>query len=571
MTQQYITWAIWAVAIAVAMYGAFMRRNNWLILAMMAVLVAVSVYWIVPPSTKTRLGLDLQGGLQVVYQAKTSDGKAPTQAQLDQAVSILDRRVNGLGVTESQIQKQGTDQISVALPGITNAEQALKVIGKTAQLQFFKDDPTSRLVGPVETKEAALKELKRQGATQAELDQLSAESNSDKYALVVQPASEVDGTPEAWYVYALPPAMTGETVKSANAGFGQDGKPQVTMDFTPEGSKKFQEITRELYRTGLLKQTPQTFAIVLDNVMESDPMIDYTDPTLRDGISGGSAVISGGNMTVGESKDLALVLNTGALPVKLDTAYQQEVSATLGKDSLNEGLIAGAIGLGIVLLYMLLYYRFLGLVADLALIVYAILLWGLFNLIPVTLTLPGIAGMILTIGVAADANVVIFERIKEEVRRGKTVRSAVNSGYTRGFKTILDANVLTMLTALVLFLFATAGPKGFAFTLIVGVIVSMLTAVLFTRAMLGVLAGFAFFNKPSFMGVKAGQVDIETAMMGDSRTAASRKRRGATGEAAPAPTTEPAAEGASASTSTAGRQGGSRSTSTSNRKRKKRR
>ena len=223
--------------------------------------------------------------------------------------------------------------------------------------------------------------------------------------------------------------MTGAAVKSANAGFdSQDGKPQVSIDFTSDGSQKFQEITRELYRTGLLKQTPQTFAIVLDNVMESDPMIDYTDPTLRDGISGGAAIISGGNMTVGESKDLALVLNTGALPVKLETAYQQEVSATLGKDSLNQGLVAGLIGLGLVLLYMLLYYRFLGLVADLALIVYAILLWGLFNLIPVTLTLPGIAGMILTIGVAADANVVIFERIKEEVRRGKTVRSAVNSG-----------------------------------------------------------------------------------------------------------------------------------------------
>ncbi len=569
MTQQYITWGIWVAAIAVAMYGAFARRNNWLILTMMAVLVAVSVYWIVPPSTKTRLGLDLQGGLQIVYQAKTSDGKAPTQSQLDLAVSILDKRVNGLGVTESQIQKQGTDQISVALPGITNSEQALKVIGKTAQLQFFKDDPSSRLVGPVATKEAALKELKRQGATKAEIDMLTTEGNSDKYALVVQPASEVDGTAEAWYVYKLPPAMTGAAVKSANAGFGQDGKPQVTMDFTSEGSQKFQEITRELYRTGLLKQTPQTFAIVLDNVMESDPMIDYTDPTLRDGISGGAAIISGGNMTVGESKDLALVLNTGALPVKLETAYQQEVSATLGKDSLNEGLVAGLIGLGLVLLYMLLYYRFLGLVADLALIVYAILLWGLFNLIPVTLTLPGIAGMILTIGVAADANVVIFERIKEEVRRGKTVRSAVNSGYTRGFKTILDANVLTMLTALVLFLFATAGPKGFAFTLIVGVIVSMLTAVLFTRAMLGVLAGFAFFNKPSLMGVKAGQVDIETAMMGDSRITASRRRRGAAGEAAPAPATESAS--ASSSAAAAPRGQGGRRTSTPNRKRKKRR
>ena len=167
--------------------------------------------------------------------------------------------------------------------------------------------------------------------------------------------------------------------------------------------------------------------------MASDPYIDYNDPSLRDGISGG-AVISGGNMTVQDAKDLALVLNIGALPVRLGVAEQRQVSATLGKDSLRQGLIAGIIGLGIVLVYMLFYYRFLGLVADLALIVYGILLWGLFNAIPVTLTLPGIAGMILTIGVAADANVVIFERIKEEVRHGKTVRSAVNSGYARGFR-----------------------------------------------------------------------------------------------------------------------------------------
>ena len=379
-------------------------------------------------------------------------------------------------------------------------------------------------MGPVSTKEAALKELGTQGVSKAELEQLRTEGTSDDYALVQSPADTVNDVPEAWYVYKLPPALTGEAIKSARAGFDQAGKPNVSIDFTSEGSQQFQDVTRELYRTGLLKQTPQTFAIVLDNVMSSDPMIDYTKADLRDGISGG-AEISGGSMTVQESKDLAFVLNTGALPVKLETAYQQEVSATLGKDSLNQGLIAGLIGLGIVLLYMLLYYRFLGLVADLALIVYAILLWGLFNLIPVTLTLPGIAGMILTIGVAADANVVIFERIKEEVRRGKTVRSAVNSGYARGFKTILDANVLTILTAAGAVPVRHGRPKGFAFTLIIGVVVSMLTAVLFTRAMLGVLAGFAFFNKPSFMGVKAGQIDIETAVMGDTRAAASRKRR----------------------------------------------
>ena len=176
-------------------------------------------------------------------------------------------------------------------------------------------------------------------------------------------------------------------------------------------------------------------------------MIDYTDPDLRDGISGG-AEISGGNMTVQESKDLAFVLNTGALPVKLEPAYQQQVSATLGKDSLQPGASSPASSASASCSSTCWSTTASsGLVADLALIVYGILLWGLFNAIPVTLTLPGIAGMILTIGVAADANVVIFERIKEEVRHGKTVRTAVNSGYARGFKTILDANILTMLTA----------------------------------------------------------------------------------------------------------------------------
>ena len=548
------------------------KHRNLIILLVMAALVAVSLYYIIPPSVKTRLGLDLQGGLEVVYTAKTADGKAPSTAELDQTLAILDRRVNGLGVTESTIQTQGTDQISVSLPGIKDAQQALDLIGKTAQLEFYKDDPQSRPVGPVGTKEEALKELKREGVSQAEIDQLSAENNTADFALVQQQADPTTDQPEQWFVYKRPPALTGEAISGATASFsGQTNKPNVLIDFTGEGSKTFQEITRELFRTGLLKNSPQTFAIVLDNVMESDPMIDFTDPGLRDGISGG-AEISGGNMTIQESKDLAFVLKTGALPVKLEPTYQQQVSATLGKDSLDQALIAGLVGLALVLVYMLVYYRFLGLVADLALIVYGILLWGLFNAIPVTLTLPGIAGMILTIGVAADANVVIFERIKEEVSHGKTVRSAVNSGYALGFKTILDANILTMLTALVLFFFATAQPKGFAVTLILGVLVSMLTAVLFTRAMLGVLAGFAFFNRPSLMGVSAGQIERGVAAQAESSAAASRRRRASTADGVGAP----AAAGASAATDSGSPSAGSRApsngrSSTSSRKRKKRR
>jgi preprotein translocase subunit SecD len=481
------------------------KHRNPLILLFMAALVAVSLYFIIPPSVKTHLGLDLQGGLEVVYTARTAEGAPPSQEQLDQTIAILDRRVNGLGVTESAIQKQGSDQIAVALPGIQDPQQALEIIGKTAQLEFYKDDPQSRPVGPTESKEAALEELRRQGATQAEVDQLSAEGTTADHALVQTKEDPTGEQPVLWYVYRRPPAMTGDAVSSARAGFGQDQRPNVSIEFTDEGSKRFQEITRELYRTGLLKNEPQTFAIVLDNQLESGPMIDYTKPELRDGIAGG-AEISGGNMTVQESKDLAFVLNTGALPVKLEPAYQQQVSATLGRDSLDQALVAGMAGLGLVLLYMLLYYRLLGLVADLALIVYGILLWGLFNAIPVTLTLPGIAGMILTIGVAADANVVIFERIKEEVRLGKTVRSAVSTGYARGFKTILDANALLVLTAAILFIFATSSPKGFALTLILGVLVSMLTAVLFTRALLALLARFEFFSRPAFMGLRASQI-----------------------------------------------------------------
>jgi preprotein translocase subunit SecD len=526
----------------------------------MAALVAASLYYIIPPSEKTRLGLDLQGGLEVVYTAKTADGKPPTKTQMDQTVGILDRRVNGLGVTESQIQTQGADQVSIALPGVTDTDQALAVIGKTAQLEFFRDDAESRPVGPVESKEAALAELKKQGASAAEVEQLGEEGTTEDYSLVVQEADEANDVPEQWYVYSRPPAMTGEAIKSARAGFDDAGRPNVVMDFTGEGSKTFQEITRDLYREGLLKSEPQTFAIVLDNVMESDPMIDYTDPQLRNGIEGG-AEISGGNMTVQESKDLAFVLNTGALPVKLETAYEQQVSATLGKDSLDQALVASLAGLGLVLIYMLVFYRFLGLVADLALVVYGILLWGLFDIIPVTLTLPGVAGLILTIGVAADANVVIFERIKEEVGLGKTVRSAVNSGYALGFKTILDANILTLLTALVLFIFATAQPKGFAVTLILGVIVSMFTAVLFTRAILGVLAGFAFFNRPSLMGVKPSHIQ-------QAKAERAKAARGTPGRR-PAAATAEAGAGADAEAAAVPRPAGPRRRSTG--KRKKRR
>lgn len=507
--------------------GTVRRYRNWIILAVVAALVVVSVYFIYPPGENTKLGLDLQGGVEVVYRAKTADGKAPTQAQIGQTIGIIDHRINGLGVSESQVQQQGSDQISVALPGIADPDEALKVIGKTAQLEFFEDYDNVRLVAGAASREAALKEAARAGVPKADIKELRAGAdNTDKYALVVAPPgrSSLGNETEVWFLYKRPPAMTGAAIDSAKQSFDQNGRPNVEFTLTDEGAKKFQEITAKLYDEGLFSGVSQTFAIVLDNVMASDPRIDHTDPDLADGIGGGRAEITG-DFTVQEAKDLALVLNTGALPVTLDVAYQQQVSATLGKDSLRAALIAALAGLGLVLIFMLVFYRFLGFVADIALLVYGIYLWGLYCAIPVTLTLPGVAGAILTIGMAADANVVVFERIKEEVRRGKTVRSAVSSGFTRGFLTILDANVLTMLTAAVLFFFATAGVKGFALTLIIGTIVSMFTAVLAIQALLGVLAEFRFFRNPAFMGLTSAQIAEGVAEETGGRAGAQRARR----------------------------------------------
>jgi SecD/SecF fusion protein len=302
------------------------------------------------------------------------------------------------------------------------------------------------------------------------------------------------------------PQMTGEDLKlnGTRADIDpQTSSPEVLMSFTKEGSKKFQKITKDEYLRGNILNTPQHFAIVLDNEIKSWPQIDPNDRALSNGISGGGRITGIDSLT--EAKQIALVLQTGALPVKFVTAEQTQVSATLGKDSLQQAKRAAIVGLLIVALFLLLLYRFLGLVAVIGLAIYAAFLWAAILILNVTLTLPGFAGLILTIGVAADANVVVFERIKEEVRAGKSVRAAIAAGYSKGFRTILDANVVTCITALILFAVATAGVKGFALMLLIGTVISLLTAVAATRAMLGLLAGFRWFSNPRFMGAHGQQ------------------------------------------------------------------
>ena len=285
-----------------------------------------------------------------------------------------------------------------------------------------------------------------------------------------------------------------------------DGGPVVLMQFTSKGNKEFYKVTKNEGARGQIRKQSQHFAIVLDNEIRSWPQIQFDDPTVNGGINptGTGAQITGiGSLK--EAQDLALVLQTGALPVKFVPLERTDVSATLGKDSLRQAWLAAIGGLIAVALFLLILYRFLGLVAVIGLAIYGAFMYAAILLFGVTLTLPGFAGLILTIGVAADANVVVFERIKEEVRAGKSMRAAIAAGYAKGFHTIIDANVVTAITALILFAVATAGVKGFALMLLIGTVVSLITAVAATRAMLGLLAGFRWFDNPSFMGAHHSQ------------------------------------------------------------------
>jgi SecD/SecF fusion protein len=304
------------------------------------------------------------------------------------------------------------------------------------------------------------------------------------------------------------PQMTGKDLKLS--GTQQDfdpstGEPIVTMQFTKHGDTVFHDITRSEAQRGQTLGVTQSFAIVLDNQIYSFPTISYSQyPDGIDPTAGGAEIT--GMSSLSEAKSLALVLQTGALPVKFVTIERTDVSATLGKDSLKQARDAAIGGLILVVLFLLLLYRFLGLVAVIGLGIYSVFMYGAILLFGVTLTLPGFAGLILTIGVAADANVVVFERIKEEVRAGKSVRAAIAAGYAKGFHTIVDANVVTCITALVLFGFATADVKGFALMLLIGTVISLITAVAATRALLGLLAGFRWFSDPRFMGATATEI-----------------------------------------------------------------
>jgi len=538
------------------------RRTSILVVGLLvAALLGVTLMAVPgsPLSKEPTLGLDLQGGLEVTLQAVPPPDRELTEDDLNRSVDIMRNRVDKLGVTEPEIRTQGDDQIVIQLPGVKDPAAAAEIIGTTAQLElydletslvspsisidgfpvehsslydllarvqsratgdsdaYYVVNPTTKRVvrGPFNSQPDALRASNGklpEGRELFKVPQAMVVITCGEGAVVCPGGPQGGGvSPEitSYYLFEYDPPevpqMTGEDLKldGTRADFdtspGGGNQPIVTMEFTGRGADKFEQITREEWTRGNVRNAPQHFAIVLDREIKTFPQIDYTDSSLAGGIGGGRAQIQGLE-SFDEAQDIAIVLQTGALPVKFETLDRTDISATLGKDSLEEAWRAAIGGLVLVGLFLLLFYRFLGLVAVAGLAVYAAFLYATILVFNVTLTLPGFAGLVLTFGVAADANIVIFERIKEEVRAGRSMRASITQGYRKGFATIVDANIVTAITAAVLFVVATASVRGFALMLLIGTALSLLTAVLATRAILVLLAGFGWIDNPRLMG-----------------------------------------------------------------------
>ncbi|HEX5853823.1 MAG TPA: protein translocase subunit SecD [Solirubrobacteraceae bacterium] len=587
------------------------RRRNLFVLLTVVLLIAGSAAAIL--TKKTRLGLDLKGGVELVYEGKpTAQSKVDT-ASLERAIEIMRKRVDQLGVAQPEIQRSGEREIDVALPEVSNATRAQEQVGKTAQLQFYDWEPNvigpngkpapsepsvtggqaaaSSITGLLEYKAVQLAakrapELRAtdttwaKGCTPAQtngciygswylLDTAHEkmlcssgkpicppqETEQNLYAdgykppkdakpkavrvnpgtVVVQsqPAqSEKTGkvtnqSPNSWYVLRDEPVLSGADVTNPAQGFdeggGGSGQPNVTFGFSKHGKSVFERVTKEISHRGQDAQLPgvskeaaqQHFAVVLDGQVITAPSIDYTK--YPEGIDAATGSQISGGFTITSAQNLAGELQSGALPIKLALISRSQVSATLGKQALNEGLVAGLIGFVIVCVFLLLFYRVLGAIAIGGLLIYGIYFFALIKLIPVTLTLPGIAGLILTIGIAADANIVIFERVKEEIRGGRSVISGIATGYKRGFAAIVDANVVTFMTAFILFALATAEVKGFALTLGIGTMLTLFTAVLATQAALGTMSRSKFVTHPAALGAKQRGRGWTLDFMGASR------------------------------------------------------
>lgn len=475
-------------------------------------LIALAAAWIVWPhgsridlskvhinfkkSFSTHLGLDLQGGSHLVYQADFKDVADADKADALNAVrDTIERRVNGFGVSEPLVQVQGKDQIVVELPGITDINKAIDQIGQTPLLEF------------------------------------RTQSDSSSSEAQVGPDGKVNIDPLAASGWQ-PTGLSGKQLKKATADIQSAGKGSISnevvvrLQFDDEGTKLFSDLTTA--------NVGKQIAIFLDGKILSAP-------TVQTAITNGEAVITG-NFTADTAKELATRLNSGALPVPIKLISQQNVGATLGQESINKSIIAGLIGMLLIIIFMIANYRFPGVLAVLALVIYillsvavfkigisitAVILVGVFFLLgltvsrwfgllaaisyiilifangvsPVTLTLAGIAGFILSIGMAVDANILIFERLKEEIRAGKDINKAIDDGFARAWLSIRDSNVSSLITTLILYMFGTPSIKGFAVTLAIGILISMFTAITITRTFLKLFVTGKVMSHPWLFGV----------------------------------------------------------------------
>lgn len=389
--------------------------------------LSVGIYDIGKIGDHVNYGLDLTGGVNVVLQAEATDDSGITSEKMDSTVAAIKKRVDSMGVSEAQVSKQGEDRIRVSIPSVQDQQQALDMIGKTAQLEFVGPDGEVILTGKDVVDSKAVQQKSSSGLEEA----------------------------------------------------------VVTLKFNEEGTQLFADATQ--------KYLNQQISIKLDEEVISSPKVNVA-------ITNGEAVIEG-MADMEEAGNLAELIRGGALPVKLSPIEVTTIGPTLGQDSLNQSLIAGAIGIAAVLLFMLVMYRGLGFIADLALIIYIMLDLILMVFANVTLTLPGIAGIILSVGMAVDANVIIFERIKDESRSGKSINAAIDAGFKRAMGTIIDSNVTTLIAGFVLFFMGSGSVQGFAVTLILGIFVSLLTAVVITKHLTKLVIGTHLFGSGKFYGI----------------------------------------------------------------------
>ena len=412
------------------------RKNNKLIFFILIAIIAftsfVTVYGlnlgsykVEPVAGTVKLGLDIKGGVVVVYEAQTDETGTDLLKTMNQTKSVMGKRIDEFGLTEPNITIQGDNRIRIELPGVKDTQEALEIIGQTAQLDFLR---------------------------------VTYDANSDKNTYVVADMHKED--------FNYEPVITGNDVKDSFLSKDEYGKPAVAIELNDSGTRAFYEATK----------IGGQIAILLDGKVISAPSANNPIPD-------GNAIITG-SFTLEEASQLAALIRGGALPVEMKEIQTSVIGPTLGLDSMTKSVDAAKVGMLLIVIFLIAYYKLPGLIASVSLMFYASIIMVIMSAFGATLTLPGIAGLVLSVGMAVDANVIIFERLKEELRNGKTVRSSINFGFQRAMRTILDANITTLIAGVVLFNFGQGPIKGFAVTLMIGIVVSMFTAIVLTKALM---------------------------------------------------------------------------------------